>query len=81
MKYDKVVSGQRRPVNVSMDTGIVAAAREAGLNLSRISEAGLLEAIRQERERRWIEDNKAALESSNQWVEKNGLPFAEYSRV
>ena len=78
MKHDKIISGKRKPVNVSIDTGIVDAARAVGLNLSQVSEAGLVIAIKRERERRWIEENRAAMESSNAWVERNGLPFAKH---
>ncbi|WP_245832634.1 type II toxin-antitoxin system CcdA family antitoxin [Sphingomonas mucosissima] len=72
------MSGKRKPLNVTIDTGIVQAARDAGLNLSKVSEAGLIEAIRHENERRWHEENHAALDSSNRWVERNGLPFAKH---
>ena len=46
MKHDPIASGKRKSVNLSIDTGIVAAAREAGLNLSQISEAALCDAAR-----------------------------------
>lgn len=78
MKHDKLLSGKRKPLNVTIDTGIVQRARDVGLNLSKISEAALVEAIRCEHERRWLEENRAALDSSNKWVEKNGLPFANH---
>lgn len=80
MKHDPIASGKRKPVNLSLDTGIAAAAREAGLNLSQISEASLAAAVREARRARWQEDNRAALESSNAWVEENGLPFAKHRR-
>lgn len=80
MKHDPIGSGKRKPVNLSLDTGIVAAAREAGLNLSQVSEAGLAAAVGKARRERWVQENRAALESSNAWVEKNGLPFAKYRR-
>jgi antitoxin CcdA len=81
MKHDRIASGKRKPVNVSIDTGIVQAAREAGLNLSQASEAGLIVAIKRERERRWVEENRAAIESSNGWLEEHGLPFADLRMV
>ncbi|RDE04845.1 type II toxin-antitoxin system CcdA family antitoxin [Sphingomonas aracearum] len=78
MKQDRITPAKRRPVNLSLDTGIVAAAREVGINLSQVSEAAIRTATRKEQERRWQEENRAAMESSNAWVEKNGLPFAKY---
>ena len=78
MKHDPVVSGTRKPVNLTLDTGIVAAAREMGLNLSKVSEAALREATRQEQGRRWKEDNREALAGWARWVEKHGLPLEKY---
>ena len=78
MKHDSMSSGKRKAVNVSLDTGIVAAAREAGLNLSQVCEAALRDASRKERERQWKEDNRETMEAWNVWVEENGLPLAKY---
>ncbi len=78
MKHDALSSGKRKAVNLSLDTGVVAAAREAGLNLSQICEAALRDASKQERDRRWQEENRAAIEANNAWVEKHGLPLAKY---
>jgi antitoxin CcdA len=29
-------------------------------------------------QREWLEENRAAIESWNQWVKKHGLPLAKY---
>ncbi len=76
MKRDPVVSGTRKPVNLTLDTGIVAAAREAGLNLSKISEAAIHEATRVERGRRWKEEHRKHFAAWNRWYEANGDPLA-----
>jgi len=78
MRHDPIASGKRKSVNLTMDSGIVAAAREAGVNLSQVSEAGIAAAVKALHEQRWIEDNRAAIESSNAYVEQHGLPFAKY---
>ncbi|USU10969.1 type II toxin-antitoxin system CcdA family antitoxin [Sphingomonadaceae bacterium OTU29THOMA1] len=78
MKHDPIASGKRKPVNVSLDTGIVAVAREHGLNLSQISEAAIRQAAKVEMERRWREENKDAIEGWNRWYEKNGHPLDAY---
>ena len=75
MKHDKVVTGKRKPINLSLDTGIVQAARDVGLNLSQISEAALREATRQEQARRWRENNRAAIDGWKRWYEANGDPL------
>ena len=78
MKHDPVASGKRKAVNLSLDTGVVAAARDAGLNLSQVCEAALREASRAERQRKWREENRAWAESVNRWVEEHGLPLERY---
>lgn len=76
MKHDPIASRKRKSVNVSIDSEIVAAARETGLNLSRVTEEALRSEIRAVRERRWQEENRAAIEGWNRWYEKNGDPLA-----
>lgn len=78
MRQDSIASGKRKPVNLSLDTGVVEAAREAGINLSQTCEAALRDATKAEREAKWLEENRAAIEASNAWVEKHGLPLAKY---
>ncbi|RYD49168.1 MAG: post-segregation antitoxin CcdA [Sphingomonadales bacterium] len=78
MKQDSIASGKRKPVNLSLDTGIVEAAREAGINLSQVSEKAIRDAAKAERDRKWAEDNRERLEAWNAWVEQNGIPLSEY---
>jgi antitoxin CcdA len=78
MKHDPIASGKRKAVNVSIDTGVVAAAREVGLNLSQICEAAIRDAAKAERDRRWQEENREWAEAHNRWVEENGLPLERY---
>jgi antitoxin CcdA len=78
MRHDPVASGKRKSVNLSIDTGIVAAAREAGVNLSQVSEAAIRAATKVEQDRRWQEEKRELIEANNAWVEKNGLPLEKY---
>ncbi len=78
MKHDPIASGKRKPVNLSIDTGVVAAAREAGINLSQVSEAAIRDAAKKERDRLWKEEHRAAIEANNTWVEQHGLPLEKY---
>lgn len=68
----------RRPTNVSLPRAIVEEAKALGINLSRASENGVLEAIKAERERRWKEENRDAIASYNQWIDEHGIPLAEF---
>ena len=47
-----------------------------GVNLSRVAEAALRTAIKQERERRWRDENREALARVAEWYERNGDPLA-----
>jgi antitoxin CcdA len=78
MKHDALSSGKRKAVNLSLDTGVVAAAREAGINLSQICEAALRDAAKAERNRKWTEENRAWIEAHSRWVEENELPLEKY---
>ncbi|MBR0553043.1 type II toxin-antitoxin system CcdA family antitoxin [Sphingomonadaceae bacterium LXI357] len=75
MKHDSIGSGKRKPVNPSIDSGVVAAAREARLNLSQVCEAALRSEAKRERERQWREENREAIESWNRWIDECGLPL------
>lgn len=68
----------RKSTNVSLAADLVAEAKALDINLSRACEAGLEAALKKERERRWIEENRAAAEAWNSWTAKNGLPLARY---
>jgi antitoxin CcdA len=67
-----------RPTNVSLDAALVDEARALGVNISQASARGLEQAVKQARSEQWLAENKAALEASNAFVEKHGLPLARY---
>lgn len=71
-------SAARKATNVSLDSSLVAEAKRLGVNISRACEAGLTAEIAQTYAQQWKVENAAALLSSNEWVERNGLPLARY---
>jgi len=68
----------RRPTNVSLDAELVEEARSLGINISRACEEGLERVVREERRRRWIEENREGMEAYNEYVREHGLPLAKY---
>jgi antitoxin CcdA len=70
--------GKTTPTNVSLDAALVAEARNLGVSISQASNRGLQEAVKAARAERWLEENKAALDSYNDWVEANGLPLEKF---
>lgn len=78
MTNPQATAAPRRATNVSISTGLLAQARELEVNISRAAEQGLMRAIAERRAALWLEENRAALESSNAFVERNGLPLAQF---
>ena len=70
--------GKTTATNVSLDAALVTEARELGVSVSQASNQGLHDAVKKARAERWLEENKAALDSSNAWIEANGLPLEKY---
>ncbi|GAA0301613.1 type II toxin-antitoxin system CcdA family antitoxin [Sphingomonas oligophenolica] len=70
----------RRPTNVSLDAAMIDDAKELGINISRACEEGLAKQISEERGRRWLEENRGAIDGWNAWVEEHGLPLEKYRR-
>lgn len=68
----------RAKVNLSIDDAVTREARELGVNMSRVAEAAIAEAARIERNRRWREENRGALEAYAREVECEGLPLARF---
>ena len=58
MKYEQ--PAPRKRVNLTVREDIMAEARALGLNTSRAAEAGIEAAVREEKGRRWREENREA---------------------
>ena len=68
----------RRATNVTLPVDLLAEARALGLNVSQACEHGLTAAISKTRAAQWLEENRDALASSRDFVERHGLPLAEF---
>jgi antitoxin CcdA len=67
-----------RPTNLSLSAALVDEAKELGINISLAAGAGLEEAVRKRRAERWLEENGAALETYNEFVDTHGLPLDKF---
>ncbi len=65
--------GRKRPANLSVDANLLEEARRLKLNLSKVFEASLTEAIRKHQAEEWLAKNRAALEAYNEHIEKDGV--------
>ena len=63
----------RKPVNLSIKSDLLAAARELNINLSATLEAALSAAVRQERRERWLAENEETIAAYNERVERDGI--------
>jgi antitoxin CcdA len=68
----------RKATNVSLDEALLSEARALQINISRAAERGVSQAITEKRAELWLLENKGALDSSNEYVEKHGLPLARH---
>ncbi len=68
----------RRATNITLPVDLLLEARALGLNVSQACEQGLKAAIARSRGAQWLEENREALISSNDYVERNGLPLSEF---
>lgn len=69
----------RREAVLSLPEELLEQAQALGVDLPQICEAALRDAVRRaEKARRWQEENRAAIEAWNAWLEKNELPLARH---
>jgi len=71
-------TSSRRATNVTIDARLLEHAKKLGINISKASEEGLSRAVAHKQEAIWLQSNQAALESSNAYVDRNGVPLAKH---
>lgn len=65
----------RKATNVTF-----AEAKALHINISQAAKSGVARAVAEKRAELWLEINRSAIQSSNIYVEQNGLPFASRQR-
>ncbi|WP_170543922.1 type II toxin-antitoxin system CcdA family antitoxin [Ruegeria conchae] len=68
----------RKPTNLSLDPALLTEARKLKVNLSRAAEEGVRAAVAAAKAEQWQAENAEALQSSNSYVEKHGLPLERF---
>lgn len=63
----------KKPVNLSINSDLLAIARELNINLSATMEAALAEAVKRKRRERWLAENQAAIAAYNERVDTDGV--------
>ncbi|WP_033075297.1 type II toxin-antitoxin system CcdA family antitoxin [Sphingopyxis sp. MWB1] len=70
--------GPKKATNVTLSAELVEEARKLGINVSEACQTGLAAEVKKARWDKWKEENRAAIEASNDYVRKHGLPLAKY---
>jgi antitoxin CcdA len=63
---------------VTLPEPLLREARELGVSLSQACERGVAASVAEARAQRWLRDNRDALDAWNEYIERHGLPFAEF---
>lgn len=64
----------RKPKHSPIPSKLLGEAKRLGVEVAGRSE----DEVRHEVREAWIAENRAAIEASNAWVEKHGLPLEKY---
>lgn len=69
--YDR--SAQKRSVNLNANSDLLRQAKEEDINLSQTLEEALAAKLRTKLEERWLAENKEAIASYNEHIERDGI--------
>lgn len=75
--YDR--KAPKKAANLSVNSNLLAKARDLDINLSSTFEEALEREVRQSAREKWLKENKTALENCNSLADENGL-FADKHR-
>ena len=73
MRASNDLGPARKPVNITVNSSLLAAARRLKINLSATMEAALTEVVRQKEREKWSTENRAAIAAYNERVETDGV--------
>lgn len=68
----------KKSTNVSLPEDLLVEAKSLRINVSQAAEFGVARAVADKRAEIWLKENYEAIESSNAYVEKHGLPLEKY---
>lgn len=71
---------RKEAVNLSIDARLLAEAEKAGINLSDALERTLANEVKNSRWEQWRRDNRAAIESHNEFIREHGLLGDEWRK-
>jgi len=63
---------------LTVEKDVAEEARDLGIDVNRVAEEAIAKAAKLERNRRWVEENREALEQYAEEIEREGLAFEKY---
>jgi antitoxin CcdA len=63
----------KKAANLSIRADLLEEARAYKINLSQTLETALADVVKKEKERRWLEENRPAIEAYNREIAEHGL--------
>jgi antitoxin CcdA len=73
-----LVNATKKATNITLSSDVLAEAKALGINISQSCDQFLRELVRNERERRWQQDNADFIAAYNQTVADEGLPLDKW---
>jgi len=70
-----LVNTTKKATNITLSSDVLTEAKALGINISQSCDQFLRELVRNERERRWQQDNADFIAAYNQTVADEGLPL------
>lgn len=68
----------RKATNLTLPSDLLARAKALNINVSRASERGLREEIRDAEDRQWAIEHAQFIKNTREWADENGGPLDEY---
>lgn len=68
----------RENIELSIDEDVLDEAQALGIDMPSVARDAIAAAVKIERNRRWVEGNREALDQYAEEVEREGLPLGKY---
>ncbi len=78
MSYAPKSVQSRRPTNVTLPDSLLLEAKTLKINVSQACERGLAAEVATAKREKWLQENRAAMDNWNAYVEQHGLPLAAF---
>ena len=78
MNVTELATTAKKRTNLSLNETLLQEAKALKINISSAADKGISAAIKEHKKALWLKNNAQAIESSNDFVNKKGLPLAAY---